>query len=115
MIAWSPLGRGVLTGKYRSGLPSDSRGASPHYSGFIAPYLDQRARAIVEATMVAAQGLGYSPIEVALAWVRDNPDIASAIVGARTGAQLRGVLTVEEIALPDQVRTALNDVSMSSL
>ena len=115
VIAWSPLGRGVLTGKYRSGLPSDSRGASPHYSGFIAPYLDQRARAIVEATMVAAQGLGYSPIEVALAWVRDNPDIASAIVGARTGAQLRGVLTVEEIALPDQVRTALNDVSMSSL
>jgi len=115
VIAWSPLGRGVLTGKYRNGLPSDSRGASPHYSSFIAPYLDQRARAIVEATLVAAQGLGYSPIEVALAWVRDNPDVASAIVGARTGAQLRGILTVEEISLPEQVRTALNDVSMSSL
>jgi len=115
VIAWSPLGRGVLTGKYRAGMPSDSRGASPHYSSFISPYLDQRARAIVEATMVAAQGLGYSPIEVALAWVRDNPEIASAIVGARTGAQLRGVLTVEEISLPEQVRTALNDVSMSSI
>ena len=34
VLAWSPLGRGVLTGKYRSGLPSDSRGASPHFSSF---------------------------------------------------------------------------------
>ncbi len=115
VIAWSPLGRGVLSGKYRSGLPSDSRGASPHYSSFIAPYLDQRARTIVDATMVAAQGLGYSPIEVSLAWVRDTPGIASAIVGARTGAQLRGVLTVEEIALPIQVRQALDDISANSI
>jgi aryl-alcohol dehydrogenase-like predicted oxidoreductase len=46
-----------------------------------------------------------------LAWVRDNPHIASAIVGARTGAQLRGILTVEEIDLPDQVRQALTEVS----
>jgi len=115
VIAWSPLGRGVLSGKYRSGLPSDSRGASPHYSSFIAPYLDPRARAIVDATLVAAQGLGYSPIEVSLAWVRDTPGIASAIVGARTGAQLRGVLTVEEISLPSQVRQALDDISVSSI
>ncbi len=115
LIAWSPLGRGVLSGKYRGGLPSDSRGASPHYSSFISPYLDARARTIVDATMVAAQGLGYSPIEVSLAWVRDTPGIASALVGARTGAQLRGILTVEEIALPDQVRDALNEISLSSL
>jgi aryl-alcohol dehydrogenase-like predicted oxidoreductase len=115
VLAWSPLGRGVLSGKYRAGLPSDSRGATPHYSSFIAPYLDQRSRMIVDATMVAAQGLGYSPIEVSLAWVRDTPGIASAIVGARTGAQLRGVLTVEEISLPDQVRQALDDISISSI
>ena len=59
-IAWSPLGRGVLTGKYRSGTPSDSRGASPHFSAFIAPYLDNRSRSIVDAVCVAAEGLGYS-------------------------------------------------------
>lgn len=115
VIAWSPIGRGVLTGKYRNGLPSDSRGASPHYSSFIAPYLDQRSRIIVDATAVAAQGLGYSPLEVALAWVRDSPGVTSAIVGARTGAQLRGVLTVEEISLPQQVREALDEVSQTSL
>jgi aryl-alcohol dehydrogenase-like predicted oxidoreductase len=43
--------------------------------------------------------------------VRDAPGVTSAIVGARTGAQLRGVLTVEEIVLPDVVRTALDEVS----
>jgi aryl-alcohol dehydrogenase-like predicted oxidoreductase len=111
VLAWSPLGRGVLTGKYRNGTPSDSRAASPHFSGFIAPYLDARARGIVEAVCVAAEGLGYSPIEVALLWVRDSPGITSAIVGARTGAQLRGILTVEEVELPEQVRLALNDIS----
>jgi aryl-alcohol dehydrogenase-like predicted oxidoreductase len=55
--------------------------------------------------------LGYSPLEVALAWVRDAPGVTSAIVGARTGAQLRGILTVEEIVLPEVVRTALDDIS----
>ncbi len=38
--AWSPLGRGVLTGKYRAGTPADSRGASPVFSGFVGAYLD---------------------------------------------------------------------------
>lgn len=113
-IAWSPLGRGVLTGKYRTGTPSDSRGASPHFSAFIAPYLENRPRAIVDAVCVAAEGLGYSPIEVALSWVRDHPSVASAIVGARTGAQLRGALSVEEIEIPTQVREALDDISSSS-
>ena len=111
VLAWSPLGRGVLTGKYRSGKPSDSRGASPHFSGFVAPYLNERSSRIVDAVSVAADGLGYSPIEVAASWVRDSIGIASAIVGARTAAQLRGVLTVEEIELPDQVRAALDEIS----
>ena len=110
-LAWSPLGRGVLTGKYRAGTPSDSRGASPHFAGFIEPYLDDRSNRIVEAVQVAADGLGYSPLEVAIAWVRDAIGVTSAIVGARTGAQLRGILRSEEITLPQVVRDALNDVS----
>lgn len=110
-LAWSPLGRGVLTGKYRSGLPSDSRGASPHFAGFVEPYLSERSRVIVEAVQTAADGLGYSPLEVALAWVRDAFGVTSAIVGARTGAQLRGILRSEEITLPEVVRVALNDVT----
>lgn len=110
-LAWSPIGRGVLTGKYRNGVPSDSRGASPHFSAFVSPYMTSKSRSIVDAVCVAADGLGYSPIEVALSWVRDSPGVSSAIVGARTGAQLRGILTVEEIVLPEQVREALNEIS----
>ena len=110
-LAWAPLARGVLTGKYRKGVPSDSRGAAPHFAKHIEPYLDNRSSRIVEAVAVAAEGLGYSPLEVALAWVRDAPGVTSSLIGARTGAQLRGVLKSEEISLPDIVRNALDDVS----
>jgi len=110
-LAWAPLARGVLTGKYRNGIPSDSRGAAPHFAKHIEPYLGPRSKRIVEAISVAATGLGYSPLEVALAWVRDAPGVTSSIIGARTGAQLRGVLQSEEISLPEVVRIALNDVS----
>ena len=111
-LAWAPLARGVLTGKYRKGVPSDSRGAAPHFAKHIEPYLDARSMKIVEAVAVAAEGLGFSPLEVALAWVRDAPGVTSAIIGARTGAQLRGVLKSEEISLPDIVRTALDEISV---
>ena len=84
---------------------------APHFSSFIAPYLNDNSRKIVDAVCVASEGLGYSPIEVALSWVREGYGVTSAIVGARTAAQLRGILTVEEIALPDQVRAALDEVS----
>lgn len=113
LLAWSPLGRGVLTGKYRTGTPSDSRGASQHFASFVSPYLNQKSRKIVDAVCVASDGLGYSPLEVALAWVRDGYGVTSSILGARTAAQLRGALTVEEITLPDQVRAALDEVSIN--
>ena len=110
-FAWSPLGRGVLSGKYRSGLPSDSRGASPHFASFIEPYLSERSSRIVEAVIVAADGLGLSPLEVAIAWVRDIPGITSIIMGARTGAQLRGILGAEKVELAVPIREALDEVS----
>ncbi|WP_413450196.1 aldo/keto reductase [Georgenia phoenicis] len=111
VLAWSPLGRGVLTGKYRSTIPADSRAASPHLRGFVEPYLTDRARGVVEAVATAADGLGRTPLEVALAWVRDVPGVSSAIVGARTAAQLRGVLAGADLELPDAIRRALDDVS----
>ena len=111
VLAWSPLGRGVLTGKYLNGVPADSRGASPHLGPFVSPYLEPRARQIVQAVSMAADGLGSAPLEIALAWVRDAPGVTSAIVGARSAAQLRGILRVDEIELPAVVRSALDDVS----
>jgi aryl-alcohol dehydrogenase-like predicted oxidoreductase len=111
VLPWSPLGRGVLTGKYRTGTPADSRAASPHFAGFIERYLDDRSRSIVDALHTAAEGLDASPVEVALAWVRDAPGVTAPIVGARTAAQLRGSLTSERLTLPTEIRSALDDVS----
>jgi aryl-alcohol dehydrogenase-like predicted oxidoreductase len=111
LLAWAPLGRGVLTGKYRSGIPSDSRAAAPHFLKHVEPYLQERSARIVDAVAVAAEGLGFSPLEVALAWVRDTPGVTSAIVGARTGAQLRGILKSEEVSLPGIVREVLDEIS----
>ena len=111
VLPWSPLGRGVLTGKYRTGTPADSRAASPHFSNFVGSYLNERSARVVEAVARAADGLSWSPIEVALAWVRDRPGVTAPIVGARTAAQLRGSLTVEECELPPEIVAALDDVS----
>ena len=69
------------------------------------------ARGIVEAVARAADGLGWTPLEVALVWVRDRPGVTAPIVGARTAAQLKGALGVEELTLPDEIVDALDDVS----
>jgi aryl-alcohol dehydrogenase-like predicted oxidoreductase len=111
VVAWSPLGRGVLTGKYRRGVPADSRAASDHLAGFVEHYLDARGRRIVDAVVTAAEGLEVSPADIALAWVRDRPGVSSAVVGARTAAQLRGTLAGAAIRLPAEIRSALDDVS----
>jgi aryl-alcohol dehydrogenase-like predicted oxidoreductase len=101
----------VLTGKYRGGTPADSRAASSHFAGFVNAYLGPRSQRIVEAVAKAAEGLGWTPLEVALAWVRDRPGVTAPIVGARTAAQLRGALGAEELTLPEELVTALDDVS----
>ncbi|MCP3423712.1 aldo/keto reductase [Nocardioides pinisoli] len=111
ILPWSPLGRGVLTGKYRTGTPSDSRAATEHFARFVGAYLDERGRGIVEAVARAADGLGWSPLEVSLVWVRDRPGVTAPIVGARTAAQLKGALGIEELALPREIIDALDDVS----
>ena len=111
VLPWSPLGRGVLTGKYRTVTPSDSRGASDEFSGFVGAYLERRHQRVVEAVARAADGLGWSTPEVALAWVRDRPGVTAPIVGARTSSQLSQILAVEERTLPAEIVAALDDVS----
>jgi aryl-alcohol dehydrogenase-like predicted oxidoreductase len=114
VFAWSPLGRGVLTGKYRHGTPADSRAASPHFAAFVERFLDPGSRQIVDALVTAAEGLDCSPAELALAWVRDQPGVTAPIVGARTAAQLRGTLGSEGIEIPDPIRAALDEVSLTA-
>jgi aryl-alcohol dehydrogenase-like predicted oxidoreductase len=111
LLPSSPLGRGVLTGKYRDGIPQDSRGGSEDLAGFVDPYLDETAGLIVDALAIAADGLAVTPLQVALAWVRDRPGVTAPILGARNAHQLAAALSVEALSLPDEICQALDDVS----
>lgn len=115
LLPWAPLGRGVLTGKYRKGTPSDSRGASEHFARYVEHHRTERAARVVQAVVTAADGLGTSPLAVALAWVRDRPGVVAPVVGARDAAQLAGSLAAEELVLPPAIRAALDDVSAGEL
>ena len=66
---------------------------------------------VVDAVVTAASGLATSPLTVAIAWARDRPGVAAAIVGARDLAQLTGILVAEELELPPAIAAALDDVS----
>ena len=74
-------------------------------------YLDDFGRGVVEAVARAADGLGWTPLEVALVWLRDRPGVTAPILGARTAAQLRAALAIEELSLPPEIVLALDDVS----
>jgi aryl-alcohol dehydrogenase-like predicted oxidoreductase len=78
-------------------------------------YLDERGRRIVDAVATAAEGLGASPGEVALAWLRDRPGVVAPVLGARTAQQLAGALAADELVLPDEIVQALDDVSAPGL
>jgi aryl-alcohol dehydrogenase-like predicted oxidoreductase len=108
VLAYAPLGGGVLTGKYRHNTPLDSRAAR---SDTVEAYLSPAAKRVVDAVATAADGLGASALEVALAWVRDRPGVTAAIIGARTAGQIQASLAAEALTLPTEIRRALNDVS----
>ncbi|WP_461190195.1 aldo/keto reductase [Arthrobacter sp. Z4-13] len=111
LMAWAPLGRGVLTGKYRGSIPTGSRGASAAEAGYVEPYLDGKASRTVEAVCMAAKGLGRSPQDVALSWLLSQHGVATAIVGPRTPAQLKEILDAQLTPLPPEIACALEDAS----
>lgn len=114
IVAWSPLGRGVLSGKYRRSIPPDSRAASPHLGAFTRERLGAASRPIVEAVVAAADGLGVTPAEIALAWVLGRPAVTSVLSGARTAGQLQVALRAAQLALPAAVADALTEVSAAA-
>ncbi len=111
LMAWAPLGRGVLTGKYRGQIPADSRGAQQSLSAYVEPYLSDASTRIVEAVVMAAKGLGRSTTDVALSWLMARDGVATAIVGARTQVQLKEILDARLSPLPLEITHALDDIS----
>ncbi len=111
LLTWSPLGRGVLSGKYRGGIPSDSRANSPGWDEFVGAYLTPEKAGVVEALARASEGLGVTIAHVALAWLLERPQVSAAIVGARTTSQLQENLASDDLELPPEISQALDDVS----
>ncbi len=79
---WSPLASGLLTGKYRDGIPDDSRGALPGYGWLAEEITDPAAVARVEKLRPIADELGCTLAQLALAWCTKNPNVSTVITGA---------------------------------
>src|SRR5205085_4724498 len=89
-IVWSPLGQGVLTGKYRPGepLPEGTRATSESMGRFMDRARDQQLLERVQQLQPVAEGLGLSMAQLAIAWVLREPNVASAIIGASRPEQV---------------------------
>ncbi len=89
LTTWSPLASGLLTGKYRQGIPAGSRGAMQNVSFLRDGLLDAQKNAAVGEFEGIAQQLGCSVAQLALAWVAHNPRVSSVILGASKLLQLQ--------------------------
>jgi aryl-alcohol dehydrogenase-like predicted oxidoreductase len=98
ITAWSPLGMGVLTGKYANGSASgDGRLKRPDMGG--ASMLNERNQRIAAAVQEVASDLAATPAQVALAWLLARPGVVLPIVGARKEGQLRENLAAVDLLL----------------
>ena len=118
LTTWSPLASGLLTGKYRQGVPDGSRGAMDSMAFLRETLLDKQKNAAVAALEPIAQELGCTLAQLALAWVAHNPQVSTVITGASKLSQLQsnlgaldvlGKLTPEVIARIDAATLSLVD------
>jgi len=110
-IVWSPLGQGVLTGKYRPGEPppADSRAASDSMGGFIDRLMQPRVLEAVQRLAPVAQAAGLSMAQLALAWVLRQANVASAIVGASRPEQVHANAGAAGVKLSADTLAAIDE------
>jgi aryl-alcohol dehydrogenase-like predicted oxidoreductase len=103
-IVWSPMAQGVLTGKYATGLrPEGTRAAHPFQSRFMEAFLTEDVLARVEQLRPLAADLDLTMSQLALAWCLRQPNVASAIVGATTPAQIEENAKAAGVVIPPEV------------
>lgn len=110
-IVWSPLGQGVLSGKYKPGepVPADSRAASKQMSGFIGRLMGDETLRAVQRLVPIADGAGLTLVQLALAWVLRRPEVAAAIVGASRPDQVRANAAASGVTLTADVLEAIDE------
>ncbi len=111
-IVWSPLGQGVLTGKYRAGqpIPQDSRAANDKMNVFIDRLMTDEILAAVEKLRPLAANENLSMAQLALAWVLRDERISSAIIGATKPEQVVDNAAASGIELSEETLTAIDEV-----
>jgi voltage-dependent potassium channel beta subunit len=88
LTTWSPLASGLLTGKYRGGVPKDSRGAIPRMSFLLEDLTDAGKNAAVGELDGVAKDLGCTLAQLSLAWCLKNPRVSTVITGASRASQV---------------------------
>ena len=104
LTTWSPLASGLLTGKYRGGIPEGSRGAMENMEFLRDGLLDEKKNAAVAALEPIAAELGGTLAQLAIAWVVKNPRVSTVITGASKLEQLQanlGALAVFDKLTPE--------------
>ena len=97
LTTWSPLASGQLTGKYRDGVPPDSRGAMPSMGFLVERLTDGGRNAAVAKLQQVADDLGCSLGQLAIAWAAHNPRVSTVITGASRLSQLQDNLGAVEV------------------
>jgi aryl-alcohol dehydrogenase-like predicted oxidoreductase len=110
-VVWSPLAQGALTGKYKPGSPPpiDSRAASASMGSTMGRFQDDSVLEAVQRLRPLADDLGLSMAELALAWVLQEENVASAITGASRPDQIDDNVAAAGVALDDGVLAAIDE------
>jgi voltage-dependent potassium channel beta subunit len=98
LTTWSPLASGLLTGKYRNGIPAGSRGAVDSYAFLREQLTDPARNGLVAQLEGVARDLGCTLAQLALAWCLKNPNVSTVITGASRVAQLTENMRAVELA-----------------
>ncbi len=111
-VVFSPIAQGVLTGKYLPGRPPPpaSRATDPNGSGFVSRFLRDDVLTRVQELKPIASDLGLTMAQLAVAWVLQNPNVSSAIVGASRPEQIRDNAKASGVRLDAEVMRKIDEV-----
>ncbi|WP_239310266.1 MULTISPECIES: aldo/keto reductase family protein [unclassified Frankia] len=111
-LVWSPVAQGVLTGKYQPGTPppEETRAASGSGAGFIRRLMGDEVLTRVQGLLPVAADVGLSPAQLAVAWVLQNDNVASAIIGASRPEQVHENVKASGVTLDPEVLTRIDAV-----
>jgi aryl-alcohol dehydrogenase-like predicted oxidoreductase len=111
-IVWSPMAQGVLTGKYLPGqpVPQDSRAANDKVNGFIQKLLTDEVLTRVQNLKPLADELGITMAQFSLAWVLQNKNVSSAIVGATSPEQILSNIGAVGVEIPKEIMDKVTDI-----